>query len=110
VTRSTGERLTLATCRQLLGVASIGLTDRDVERLRDQLYELAQSIVFAYEGRNGSAETQTELASISEIDREEVEERAAILEWDARMSRDAATRVALVPSRRRRRIQSQVEH
>jgi hypothetical protein len=92
----------VAACRRILGSAGVGLADHDVERLRDQLYALADSIVSAYEGMKESTQQEAELSSVSESDREGIEERAAILECEAHLTRDAADWAAIAAYRRKR--------
>ena len=87
------DRLSLATCRRLLR-RSGGLLDADLERLRDQLYELAGAIVCLYQPPERLAE-ESALRMVANDDRASIEERAAILEFDAHMNRDAAIRVSI---------------
>jgi hypothetical protein len=87
------DRLSLATCRRLLG-RSVGLSDADLERLREQMYELAGAIVCLYQPPERLAE-ESALQMVANDDRASIEERAAILEFDAHMNRDAAIRVSI---------------
>ena len=65
--------------------------------MRDQLYELARCAVGAYEREGtGRREEWAALNLLSQEDRDAVEERAAVLEFDANMARSSATRMALV--------------
>lgn len=108
--------LTLEQCRQNLG-DDCPQTNSDLERLRDQLYGLARVVVEACPRRwrgNGpqnapSAARQANegatghkpagfpdaVAMLPEEDRFEVEERAAIHEFDGGLDRSAAERAAL---------------
>jgi hypothetical protein len=109
--------LTLEQCRQNWG-DDCPLSNSDLERLRDQLYGLARVVVEAcprWRRGNGpqnapSAARQANegaaghkpagfpdaVATLPEEDRFEVEERAAIHEFDGGLDRDAAERAALL--------------
>jgi hypothetical protein len=84
-----GEILSLPACRRLLGPVGDSLSDVEVVRLRDQLYALARFAVADF------MEEATVLASLPPTVREEVEERAAILQFDAHLPRGLATRAAV---------------
>jgi len=108
--------LTLERCRQILG-DDCPPSNSDLERLRDQLYGLAGVVVEACPRRRrgnspqnapdaarqaieGAAGHKTAgfpdaVAMLPEEDRFEVEERAAIHEFDGRLDRSAAERAAL---------------
>jgi hypothetical protein len=88
--------LSIAKCRQLLGPNQRDLSDQQIEALRTGLYEAA-SVVLALRVpcRVRTDPEASALAAVPESDREVVEERAAVLEFDANMSRDTATRQAL---------------
>lgn len=75
-------------CRELLS-AHDHLTDSEVETLRDQLSALAEVLLGALPRRS---------AVVSADRLEELEERAAILEFDAGFSREAAERRAAKPA------------
>lgn len=87
--------LTIAECRAALG-AGHSMSDEELERLRAELYALARASADAFIGRPASSSMfdQT-LKCLSESDRDAVVERAAILEFDAGRTRDAAEREAL---------------
>jgi hypothetical protein len=87
-----GDRLSLTDCRRQLGAAAAPLSDDAVLRLRDQLYAVADVVVSGYESEKG---TVKQLQELPEGDRHTVEERAAILEFDGRLSRGVAVRRAL---------------
>jgi hypothetical protein len=89
-------RLSLATCRRLLGASGTGLTDAEVIRLVDQMYDLARIVVVLHEQHRGLM-GDADLHGLSIDERAEVEERAAVLEFDAGMNRSDATRAALIP-------------
>ena len=78
-----------AACRRLLGHVGGGLSDTEVVGLRDQLYALARSAVAAF------TEEAMVLGCLPPDVREEVEERAAILQFDAHLPRGLATRAAV---------------
>lgn len=86
--------LSLASCRRLLGAAGADMSDAEVTRLRDQMYDLAHSVFAVYPGSEARLEWSA-LDGLSREDREAVEERAAVLEFDAGMSRTDANRTAI---------------
>ena len=80
------------------------MADADVLALRDQLYDLA-GVAITMAMRVGKCEADV-LDFMEADERVDVEERAAMLEFDAKMSRKEATRAALAlrsGSRRTRR-------
>jgi hypothetical protein len=89
-----GRVRSLKDCRRLLGTAGARLSDNQVEQLRDQLMELAVAVVSLYR-RDDLALEECALQMTLPPDREAIEERAAILEFDAGVPRDLATRTAL---------------
>ena len=84
----------LAECRRLLGSLANGFSDAEVERIRGQFYALAGFVVEAA-GQNSDNGEASMLALVPEDDLYGVEERAAVLECDAKMTREFATRAAL---------------
>jgi hypothetical protein len=87
--------LSIARCRGLLGAVGTRLSDEEVVRLRDQIYDVAHSVVEAYE-RDVDDECDREaLRQLSIDEPEEIEERAAMLQFDGNMTRREATRTAL---------------
>ena len=58
-----GELLSLSACRRLLGHVGDSLSDAEVVRLRDQLYELAQCAVAAFAKDAGDETEATVLGS-----------------------------------------------
>ena len=74
------DRLTVARCRALVG-SSCSLTDEQLIRLRNQLYDLGHVIVSLVPGSEA---------------REVIEERAAIMEIDGGLSATAAHRKAMI--------------
>jgi hypothetical protein len=83
--------------RELLGPSSRDLSDADLTELTRALYVLARHTVAEYRSGRRLHENSEALAltAVPESDRELVEERAAVLEFDANMTRDQATRAAL---------------
>jgi hypothetical protein len=99
-----GELLSLPACRRLLGPVGDSLSDAEVVQLRDQLYALAQSAVAAFAQDAGDEQEATVLGCLPPAVREAVEERAAILQFDAHLPRGLATRIAIsacVPSKQK---------
>jgi hypothetical protein len=88
-----GALLSVSDCRHLLGTAGAGLADTDVVRLRDQLYAIAEIALLQHE--RSVAEREAALRLLPADVRDGVEERAAVLEFDAGMTRSTATRTAL---------------
>lgn len=86
-------RLSIPKCRALLEEAADGLSDREVESIRDQFYGVVRAAA------NAQARVQTPfnrtIAQMSSAERDAVEERAAIVEFDGKLSRDEAERTAL---------------
>ena len=92
-------------CRQLLG-ADVIASDLEIECLRDQLYDVAR--VWIEEGMTVFASPSTELReTLSEDDRLEVEERAAVLEFDGGLSRSGAERAAVTAFRQEQKGEPQ---
>jgi len=103
--------LSVPDCRRLLGPHS-SPADSELQAIRDQLYALAAVVVgvrlehgrhlkekrrstaCAVEPTEGVAAKpfSTALAMLDEWERERVEERAAILEYEANLDRDTAER------------------
>jgi hypothetical protein len=89
------EFLSLPACRRLLGKAGEGVPDNELERLRDQLYGVARCAVEVFEPSTTDTGEATALDCLPAVSREEVEERAAILQFDAKLPRDLASRAAV---------------
>jgi hypothetical protein len=87
------EPMSVTACRRLLGGAGSSLSDTEVLRLRDQFYEIARCTVTAF--KQSTHEETTAVESLPVSMREEVEERAAILEFDAQVPRPLAIRAAV---------------
>ncbi len=90
-----GELLSLPACRRLLGHVGDNLSDAEIVRLRDQFYALAQCAIAAFAEDAASEAEATVLGSLTPCLREEVEERAAIIQFDAHLPRGLATRAAV---------------
>lgn len=89
------EMLSLPACRRLLGKAGDGMSDDHLARLRDQLYTLAHCAIAAFVQDASDEPGATVLACLPPDVSEEVEERAAILQFDANLPRGLATRAAV---------------
>jgi len=90
------EMLSLAACRRLLGHAGESVSDDELTRRRHQLYELARWAVAVFEqSASDTAAEATVLDCLPTATREEVEERAAIVQFDASLPRALATRAAV---------------
>ena len=90
--------LTTARVRELLGAGEERLSDADVQQLTEGLYTLARHAIMQFRTARVGGERASEeatLAALPSDDREAVEERAAVLEFDGQMTRDRATRAAL---------------
>ena len=106
--------LSLQRCREILG-PNCRLNDQDLERLRDQMYGLAD-VTIAQLGDCRSNQSKTyygppkldnnafkaALKLLPNEESEEVEERAGIIEFDAGIDRDEAERQAVLCTIRKR--------
>jgi hypothetical protein len=89
--------LSLSRCREILG-SSCPETDSELEALRDQLMAIADiALAIGREGvKSGAASTFHErLKLVSDEQREEIVERAAIMEIDGGLRRAEAEEAAL---------------
>ena len=75
--------LSIAACRKQLGAAGVDLSDAEVERLRDSMATLAAAAL-------------RRVQRLSDAEREEIQERAAIMEFDGGLARSAAERAAML--------------
>ena len=89
------EELPLKTCRRILGPAGVGLSDAQLEQLRAEMYALARCATEVFLRDSAPEPEASVLALVPAEDRDGVEERAAVLQFDAKMTRGAATRTAL---------------
>lgn len=89
--------LSLDHCRTLLGRDSEELDDADLATLRDQLYSLATLSVERFSRIEGeeSATFKDALALFEQSERETIEERAAVIEFDGKLKREIAERSAI---------------
>jgi len=78
-------------CRKVLGPDN-KLSDEDLATLRDQFYCLAQLML---DQRDRHKRSTLENPSSRPIDRETLEERAAIMEFEGNLSREDAERSAV---------------
>lgn len=93
--------LSLQRCRSLIGT-DCNLTDAQVEQLRQELYAFSEVALAAFSAqkpepkRGGSKERSVSplLSQVPELERPQVEERAAILEYDGGRTRSEAERQA----------------
>lgn len=101
--------LSLERCRKVLG-SGCALSDAELERLRDQLYAVADAATTAFMENRHMADTQpphaerarapdgsqpvagfdTALTLVPEEGRDAMEERAAIMEYDGELDRETA--------------------
>lgn len=94
--------LTVKNCRQFLGLESDNLSDREIEALRDQLYCLATLTTTQFLKTQSPAKSEsnvldfrTALSSLVDDERDSMEERAAVMQFDGNLSRDEAERAAI---------------
>ena len=90
--------LSLENCRSLLGDDSERLEQSDLELLREQFYCLARLSLemFSNVGNQGpSSAFQHALTSFEQSDRDSIEERAAVIEFDGKVARETAERIAI---------------
>lgn len=98
--------LSLDRCRVLLGAVERSRSNAELEAMRDHLYTFARFAVAAYfraegegaEESGGIGESRHFVSALSmfpDKDREELRERAAILEFEGRIGRDQAERRAV---------------
>jgi hypothetical protein len=83
--------LSLERCRKVLG-SDTKLSDEDLATLRDQLYCLAS---LTLELRDHQKKSTLKKPDGDLIDRDALEERAAIIEFEGNVSRDEAERNAV---------------
>lgn len=107
--------LSLQRCRDILG-PKCGLDDQQIEKLRAQIYGIANVITDQMgKSKPRRPDTHQEIQEIdadgfqaalkllTDEDREEIEERAAIIEFEAGTDTDEAERKAIVYAIRGRR-------
>ena len=90
--------LSLQRCRDLLTGDARAISDDELEATRTQFYTLARTGVRAAIRERRFAQA---IAALPEEERADVEERAAILEFDGGLSRDQAERLAFSPYNRK---------
>ena len=91
--------LTIDACRRLVEPNQRDLSDSQVEQLRDAYMEFARIAISAWVGEQGPMRPSASPYSADE--QIKVEERAAVLEFDANLPRDRALREARDQHRRR---------
>ena len=89
------EPMSVAACRRLLGHVGEGVSDEELTRLRDQLYEIARSAVTVFEMSATDTSDVKALDCLPASVREDALERASIIEFDAHLPRGFATRAAV---------------
>lgn len=90
-------RVSIDHCRKILGPYE-AVSDENLATLREQLYRFAELIFDVREDRkkcSGFIETHFEQTSNFQEEREILRERAAIIEFDGKVSRDEAERMAI---------------
>lgn len=93
--------LTIQACRGLLGLIAAGMGDPEILAIRDSLMELGGVAMALYVSRvagrrTGNGELKVdEPAGVSDDDRQDIAERAAMLEFDAKLPRNIADSAAL---------------
>ena len=90
--------LSLQRCRELLAGDARSVSDEELEAVRKQFYALA--LVGTREAIQAQRFEQA-IAKLREEERADVEERAAIMQFDGRLSREQAERLALSPYTRK---------
>jgi hypothetical protein len=84
--------LSVAKCKNLLG--SSDLTDAEIERLRNQLYGLAEMMVINFKTKLEQPEAIVNL--VPQIDQDNVVERAAMNEAEGNISRHKSEKRAVI--------------
>lgn len=91
--------LSLTDCREILGADSANISDAEMEALREQLYYLATVAIISLQANRGSSSSFSNLRpSLNQCCANtcmELEERAAVMEFDGKLSRDEAERAAI---------------
>lgn len=91
--------LSLTACREILGADSANISDAEMKALRDQLYYLATMTINTLQANRGISNSFSNLRlSLNQCLADtciEVEERAAVMEFDGKLSRDEAERAAI---------------
>lgn len=90
--------LSVKQCRGLLRDEGVGLSDAQVERLRDDLANLAGTVIETARAHPlaTKAARRRAVENLPDEIRDEFEERAAIMEFEAGLTRAAAEGTALV--------------
>jgi hypothetical protein len=89
--------LSLDNCRTLLDRDGEELNDADLATLREQLYSLATLTVevFSRSESQQDASFKDALALFGKSERETIEERAAVMEFEGKLEREIAERSAI---------------
>jgi len=96
------QRLSEARCRRLLGRAGENLTPTELGALVDQLRTVACAIIDEFSSAP-MVENRRKIHALEADSRELVEERSAILQFEAGMSRETAEQAAISLHRKSRR-------
>ena len=91
--------LSFDVCRSILS-AETAISDADLQHLLEELYAIARIVTKTRGGRVMTANFNEEIGAMSETERQDTIERAAILEFDARLPRLNAEQQALRMSAR----------
>lgn len=86
--------LTVAQCRTLLPMGGEGLTDLEVERLRSGFSVVAGLVLDGVKRGRDTTPAEEAFEMVPTDQREDVLERAAIMEFDGGLPRDHAERAA----------------
>jgi hypothetical protein len=89
---SSDDRLSLASCRRILGLSQAEIPDHELLRTRDALYQFAEVAVRRFENTHPGRDMLN--AAVQTENQDAIVERAAILEFDAGYSRSRADRLA----------------
>lgn len=85
--------LSLQNCRKLLTGECEEVGDSELMLVRDQLYDLARLTLEQFVNRRASFNSVLE--SFGQSEKEVIEERAAIMEFEGNLEREAAERIAI---------------
>lgn len=106
--------LSIKRCRELIG-ANEEIADQEIERLRDQLYGLAAVVTDKLLAESDTRQKNNHVAAqrghsyeyiialnmLTEDEQDDVDERAAIIEFEGNADRDTAERQAILAAFRR---------
>jgi hypothetical protein len=88
--------LSLDNCRDLLGCDGEELDAADLESIRDQLYSVARLTLERSPTSSGQESTfKDALTFFPQLERESIEERAAVIEFEGKLRREVAEKSAI---------------